>query len=893
MARQPILRKPDYVTVAFWNADGINNKKHELVDFICRLKVDIMLLGETHMNPGDKLRVPNFVTYRHDRVGPKGGTAILIKNTLKHTAINVPRLETLEATAIRLETLHSGCINIVSVYKSPSKALEESDLDSLLNLGQSTIIAGDLNCKSPDWNSLITNTNGRRLKAFAENRYLAVVGPLQPTRYGYGRPDVLDIAIMHNVAMTYSISTVTELSSDHNPVLLELGTPTTCNDQFRTKKVSWHKFKSNLENAQDTINLYTSKRIVDEATSSLQTTIQTALVHATRYENSVSQPNSRLPDSVQELIRNRRRAKRLYQNTLNPAHKTELNRLTNQVRLALSELENDRWGRKLESLQTTDNSLWRMSKALRGAKHNLPPIHGSRGVTYDDEDKAEAFAESLELQCTPNYDENTDLDHLEDVERNVAHTINTPNDDRLSPTNVEEVKQIIKDLAQRKAPGPDGITNTALKLLPDNIVEQLVCTFNCALQTQYFPTNWKIANVVFLPKGQPTQFPQDYRPISLLNTLGKVYEAVILKRLKREVEDNNIIQLEQFGFRTAHSTTEQALRLAEHITKSYSHGKATGAVFLDVAKAFDKVWHQGLLYKMTRAGCSTAMVKIIASYLHRRKFKAKIGSSTSTEKQYTAGVPQGSLLAPTLFNIYVSDMPKSPRTDLALYADDTAVYTSSRSPTLVCKYLQQALDDLTEWFDKWRIKINASKTQAVFFTRRRLAPDAELDLDDQPIPWKDEATYLGLILDKRLKWIRQTDAAISKGNAALGALYPLLNRRSRLSLRNKRTLYVSILRPILLYATPVWCYTSKTQLQKLERFQSKVLRIAANAPWFVRNEQLRSDFALDSIAKIVHDTARKTYEKAATHENSLIRKATDYDFDSIRKHKRPKLALLQ
>jgi hypothetical protein len=167
-------------------------------------------------------------------------------------------------------------------------------------------------------------------------------------------------------------------------------------------------------------------------------------------------------------------------------------------------------------------------------------------------------------------------------------------------TTPEEVQEAIRGLKVSKAPGPNGIPNRALKHLPQRAVSFLVLLFNAILLTHHFPSVWKHARVISILKpGKDPALPSSYRPISLLDTIGKLFEKILLARILHEVSERGLMRDEQFGFRPRHSTSMQLARLVERITRNFGEKRLTGAVFLDVAKAFDTVWIDGLLYKLT------------------------------------------------------------------------------------------------------------------------------------------------------------------------------------------------------------------------------------------------------------------------------------------------------
>jgi hypothetical protein len=209
-----------------------------------------------------------------------------------------------------------------------------------------------------------------------------------------------------------------------------------------------------------------------------------------------------------------------------------------------------------------------MAKALRSNRKPLPPIHGTRGLVFSNEEKAEAFADSLELQCRPNM-EDADLDHIEQIERQVRDILSRQTQTSATPTSPAKVRKIMGSLKVKKAPGPDNIPNKALKLLPDKVVVALTRIINASLRLFHFPSWWKKANVIFIPKPEKDpKFPQNHRPISLLSSIGKVLEKIILTRLVRATNENQILPDEQFGFLPQHSTSDQIIHVTEFIAKS-------------------------------------------------------------------------------------------------------------------------------------------------------------------------------------------------------------------------------------------------------------------------------------------------------------------------------------
>jgi hypothetical protein len=318
-----------------------------------------------------------------------------------------------------------------------------------------------------------------------------------------------------------------------------------------------------------------------------------------------------------------------------------------------------------------------------------------------------------------------------------------------------------------------------------------------------------------------------------LDVIGKLFEKILLARILHEMSEHCLMQDEQLGFRPRQSTSLQLTCLVERITRNFGKKRLTGAVFFDVAKAFDTVWIDGLLYKLTLLNFPFYIVHTISSYLQGRTFEASFQTATSSRRGMRAGVAQGGLISPVLFSLYVNDMPAPlHHVELALYADDTAVIATSRRPTLLVSYLESYLNYLQWWLSEWRITINVSNSTAIIFARagRHFIQPRPVRLFGEPIEWVDTTRYLGVTLDTRLTWSPPIDQVRKRTAQRMGMLGPLLNRKSNLSVRNGVLLYKQLLRPMMDYACPAWRSAAHSHVRKLQVLQSKCLRLATGAP---------------------------------------------------------------
>jgi hypothetical protein len=309
----------------------------------------------------------------------------------------------------------------------------------------------------------------------------------------------------------------------------------------------------------------------------------------------------------------------------------------------------------------------------------------------------------------------------------------------------------------------------------------LTIIYNIIPLLSYYPLLWKFVQIIMVPKpGKPVAEVTSYRSISLLPILSKVFEK-LLKRLRSDIDFSTLLPDHQFGFRTGHSTIHQIHRVAQEIAKGLEGRELCTAAFLDVAQAFDKVWHTGLLYKQkTTLPCQYYL--LLKTYLQERHFQVKHNQVYSTCHEVRAGVPQFCVHGPAPTEIYTADLPTTEHTTIATFADDTGLLAAHADPLVASQHLQHHLNILQEWADTWKIKINQAKSVHITFTTKRtLCPPVTMNNDR--IPMQSAAKYLGLQLDQRLTWSTHIKTKRQHQNIKLRDMYWLLGRKSKLSLR--------------------------------------------------------------------------------------------------------------
>lgn len=311
----------------------------------------------------------------------------------------------------------------------------------------------------------------------------------------------------------------------------------------------------------------------------------------------------------------------------------------------------------------------------------------------------------------------------------------------------------------------------------------------------------------------------------MLNSTGKILEKIIYNRLQNVIDQHKLIPNCQFGFRKGHSTVHQALRIKKFIESNKHNRKSTGMMLLDIEKAFDSIWHDGLIYKLIKFKVPSFITKMIDAFIRKRSFTVVVNDNSSNEISIPAGLAQGTCLSPILYALYVADIPTPSDSMIALYADDTAVYTAAKQSNTIVNRLNAAMKTLQFYFSKWRIKINDRKTQAILFPfnnsfRRR--PTASLDQD---IILSKTVKYLGIYFDSKLNFKQHVTETVIKSNNCFRAVYPLIARKSQLSTENKQLIFTTIIRAVMAFGSPVWSSAAFTHVSKLIILQNKTLKI--------------------------------------------------------------------
>ncbi|GFT46861.1 probable RNA-directed DNA polymerase from transposon X-element [Trichonephila clavipes] len=506
-------------------------------DFIDKHAPDLLLLQETHLRPEHSFSIPNYICYRNDRPNSAhgwGGTAILIKRNISHFHVPTPPLRTgVEATLVALTPNDQEPFLVASIYIPPNPNYRNlsADLDTLFKIINTAIVAGDYNAKHTSWGCGSSDPRGNYLLRYITNNNLDLIAPPTPTRYGYRSASTIDYALIKNLNWPCTADSLAELSSDHNPIRFYF--PRTPKFEIPPPQLNtnWSIFTKILTNPENfDLPVANSTQEIDDQVSNLTTEILNAHASASRPFYQTERPY--VQGELKGLIKERNKARKTWQQTRHPQHKTELNRLQNIIKRKIYHYRQQAWEDNLLTLNAEDNSLWGIAKAFRKKASPISALNGPTGIALSDTNKTEVIAQSLESQFQLNDIHNP---HKDEVITSVVDAYldsNTNNNDLIPPTLPSEIIQIIKKIKIKKCPGRDGITNKMIKKLPKQTIFKITNIVNNMLTLRYFPKSWKTAVVVpILKPGKNSALAESYRPISLLPVLSKLAEKIILARL--------------------------------------------------------------------------------------------------------------------------------------------------------------------------------------------------------------------------------------------------------------------------------------------------------------------------------------------------------------------------
>ena len=711
------------------------------------------------------------------------------------------------------------------------------------------MIVGDINAHSPLCDYIVERTD-KRGNIFenwmAANNMVALNnGSPTHTNRKTGRGTAPDVALIHATALDKMLwRTEDGFGSDHRPIIITLeGKISRVNDKpnyrWKLSKADWESFAQDVDN-----NLPTNyqKKNINKLEKILRKNILKAANKHVGKKKSSPQNKCWMTEEIKKAIQER--------NQLRKDMPETREQWIAACRLTAEMIKKEKERQWKEFVETVDRStdgrkIWRTIRAMDGRsppqrKNEVLIVNGKGYV--EDKDKAEQFAKTyrefsrLEKRKSDRDVRRNNYKRMD--ERLMDQSIEGPIQESEQDLTMEELEKAIYGSSTNKASGDDDIPYEFIQHLGPVAKQFLLRIYQLCWRGEGIPTKWRTAVIKTLLKdGKDPKLTTSYRPISLTSCLGKILERMIADRLIYILETRKLLNPNQAGFRQGRCTTDQILKLVQDATDNIQAARheshRTVVCFFDYAKAYDKVWRDGLISKMLDLEIPPRFVRYVRHFLSGRNTWVEVNNTKSKKFLLKEGLPQGSCISPLLFLIFINDIDANldMMTTASLFADDTSAW---RRDGVVRgsgrRLMQEEIDKILEWANKWKMSINADKTKCMVISSSTGDQNwnPELEADGVEIEPVKEYRFLGIVIRNNLLFVTQIDISVEKGMKKNKMMKCLSTKSWGWKQETQTQLYCTYNRSALEYGSCSWdSWISKSSLLRLQRVQNEALRTAA------------------------------------------------------------------
>ena len=678
----------------------------------------------------------------------------------------------------------------------------------------------------------------------------------QPTRITENTQNIRDLIFTNDTQIIASSGTMSPFSNlDHFPVIVSIQTASATKTTNDTHKLIWDYSRLDSDllirllldvNWEEILN-----HDINEATESFINVLLDAAEKAIPRKVIHSKSHQK-PWMSAELTKNIRKRDRLFKQAQRSNTKYDWDHWKYQRNMVTSlnkELKRQHIDNQVRKLLTYKRDPFKYHQTLRKITgrtkiDTIPSFEGEDGeILTDNYTKANLLNAYFAKQTKT------------DKRGTTSQTANRRTSSSPVPTlgkittSEREVLQIINSLDANKSTGPDNIPVKLLKLTAVLIASPLSKLYNKSLELGIYPSKFKEANIkpIFKNKGSPSELT-NYRPISLLSSLSKVFEKIVHKHLYAHLSQNNLLTDKQSGYRRDHSAEQQLLYLTHNLYKALDSGNDFTAIYLDISKYFDKIWHEGLLFKCRHEfGITDSLYNWLKSYLSDRRQRVQIGDTFSKTEIVNAGCPQGSVLGPLLALIYLDNLSTRTQNDILFFADDVSLYAPHTKDNLnkTQTSLQNDLNEIQKYGEEWAITFNTSKTIQQTFSRSQQNTPPALKFGDDIIPIRENHAHLGMSFSKDLRFHQHINEICKKVNRTLNPLYPIASYIPREILDQ---IYKTYTRPHFdFYDTVYDGHITIQDAHRLEVLQNRAARLVTGALFRTPTERLLRDLGWDKL----------------------------------------------
>ena len=565
----------------------------------------------------------------------------------------------------------------------------------------------------------------------------------EPTRYrNEDRPSILDLILTNEEGMVSELQYCDPIgNSDHVTLVFSILTRI---EEKRENRHGLRYFKGDygainnkLQNIQweDTL----AHKDVEESWCEFADTLNNTAKEHIPVRNSQNKCFFNTPwinlETLQSLKRKRTRWKK-YKYCKSPENKNLYVHARSEAKRKVKEAKHD-YEKEVASKTKTDSKVfWKFIQSKTKVKEEIKCIEDQQGDIHTDDTSKAALLNSYFTSVFTKEDD-TPIPEFKSTE-NILDNITF---------NVEQVQKLLEGVNETKSKGADNMHPKLVRETAGQISKPLTLLFKKSMETGQVPSDWKIANVTPIHKKGPKHVPSNYRPISLTSIICKIMERIIRDAIIDHMEDNRLFTDHQHGFRKRRSCITQLIEVIDEWTENLDKRENMDVVYLDFQKAFDTVPHKRLLKKLEGYGIKGNVLRWIASYLDNRQQRVILNGKESDWQAVTSGIPQGSVLGPTLFLLYINDLPDVVENVVKLFADDTKIYSIVNNETQQIA-LQEDLNRLMNWSETWLLHFNQSKCKHLHIGRET---NARYKLGNTTVEKTSNEKDLGVIIDDQFK----------------------------------------------------------------------------------------------------------------------------------------------
>lgn len=848
------------------------------------ITIHILALAEVRLDDAtsEYYNIADYNSYFCNKERNSGGVALYCHNSINTSILTQLSVVNVDLLCVTVASLN---IKLCVFYKQPTVPTSTflSIIDSFLDEYRNCIVIGDANIDllrlSNDGNRLLSTTLSNSY--FVLNKIQLEMATRIAHRDGNTSCTIIDHVYSDLPQFLYYLNLFDTPLSDHRVILLSIKHKTNntnfekASTQQITNKTNFKKFRNLLLNNPHVHSNNMSSAMVDNCLE----LIRSQLTSCTR-ATPVPLPNATKPWITGELIQviaNRDRYFRLRKKSPhNEFICTKYKQLKTSCEKLRTQLRNNYFANLIRNNLNNTRRLWTTFNYIIHNRHKPPA-------------KIDTISNQVGQQITDDIGKaNTLNEHFSNIGANLANILLSNNNSRprsctlrrsiadsivITEFSHQDVRNAITSLSNSNA-SEDGINSHVLKNNQDLFIPTLTDIINSSFENGHFPDSLKLAKVIPIFKSGDPTLPKNYRPISILSTISKVFEKLLYNALESFFHKHKVIHSNQFGFQKGSGSISATTQLVTKIQNTLDKKNIAGGIFIDLQKAFDTISHTDILDKLHRYGIRGNIHKILGSYLYNRSQYVSLGNVKSNKNNYTFGIPQGSNLGPLIFLIYINDIFDTPlKGQIQLFADDAVIVYSGNNVNGILNDMQADLNILDKWLYDNLLTINTDKPKYIIFhsTHIQLEPITSMLLSNNaPIERVFDIKYLGLYLQCNLKWNLHIDSIIKKASPLVGVLRRL-NRCTPAHLL--RSIYFAHIHSRITYLCPIWgSATPAYKLHDLQVLQNKAVRTIFNIEYYnnkLSTADILNKYKILNIEQLIDYNTTFLFYKVLTKQTKI------------------------